>query len=282
MLNPEVSLKPAPAMTPRRSYSMPSRSRSTRDWSYYGDLILTLAQKEIKTRYKNSHLSYLWSLLNPLTYTAIFYFAFQVVLKVQTHNFILFLVCGLFVWQWITNYLTSSTHVFFNNQNLIKKAVFPRFVLPLSSGLQDAFHYIMTLPVIFIAMAYYHVAFSPWILVGLPLLLTLQFVMLYGMAMALGTWNLFFRDLYFVIQILLQMTFYMTPVIYSADRIPAEYRRYVMLNPFAPFILSWRQLFMEGTLSLSLLGYCLGYCVVFFGLGVWVYRRHVWKFSEVL
>jgi lipopolysaccharide transport system permease protein len=261
---------------------MPTRQRKNKNWSYYGDLVLTLAQKEIKTRYKNSHLSYFWSLLNPLTYTAIFYFAFKVVLKVQTENFILFLVCGLFVWQWISNYISSSTQVFFQNQNLIKKAVFPRFVLPLSSGLQDAFHFVMTLPVIFLAMTYYHVAFSAWILMGLPLLLVLTFAMLYGIGLALGTWNLFFRDLYFIVQIVLQMIFYMTPVLYSADRIPTEYRRYILMNPFAPLVLSWRQLFMEGTLSARLLSYCAAYSLICLMGGILVYRRHVWKFSEVL
>lgn len=158
---------------------------------YYWDLVLVLAQKEIKTRYKNNVLGYVWSLANPLAYTGIFYFAFQVVFKIDIPNYVLFLICGLFPWQWISNSVVGSSMIFFQNSSLIKKASFPRFVLPLAIGLQDGFHFLMTLPVIFLFMIIGGVMPTWEFVIGLPLMTILQFFIIYGLGLAIGSINLF-------------------------------------------------------------------------------------------
>ena len=110
------------------------------------ELVMILAQKEIKTRYKKNIFGYLWSISNPLAYTMIFYFAFEVILNIAEPNYTLFLICGLFVWQWISNYLAGSTLAFVQNAQLIKKASFPRYLIPLTTCLQDAFHFLVSIP----------------------------------------------------------------------------------------------------------------------------------------
>src|ERR1700736_131863 len=125
-----------------------SRKRRARSpFAQYFDLILTLAQKEIKVRYKNNVLGYLWSLANPLASALVFYFAIQVVFKSSVPNYPLFLIIGLFTWQWFNNYLVGACGVFLANGSLIKKSVFPRSVLPIALNLQDAFHFMMSIPV---------------------------------------------------------------------------------------------------------------------------------------
>ena len=86
------------------------------------DLIYILTAKEIKTRYKNSVFGYVWSLANPLAYALIFYFAFGIIFRFKVENYALFLICGLFPWQWLNNSITSSTRIFLQNANLIKKS----------------------------------------------------------------------------------------------------------------------------------------------------------------
>src|SRR3954454_5116328 len=98
------------------------RQRTRRHWLLqYADLVFTLTQKEVRIRYKNNVLGYLWSLANPLASALVFYFALQVVFKSSVPNYPLFLIIGLFTWQWFNNYLVGACNVFLANGSLIKK-----------------------------------------------------------------------------------------------------------------------------------------------------------------
>ena len=90
------------------------------------DLIVELTKKEMKVRYKRSYLGYLWSVLNPLTLALIFFFAFKVVMKVGIEDYPLFLIAGLFPWQFLSNSVNAGVMAFVSNASLIKKTSFPR------------------------------------------------------------------------------------------------------------------------------------------------------------
>ena len=120
------------------------------DFRYFNDLVFVLTKKDIKSRYKTSVLGYLWSIINPLAFAAIFYVIFQVVMRFDMQNYALFLVTGLFTWQWINNSANAGAMIFIQNASLIKKIIFPRSILPLSIVLQDAFHFLMSVPVIIV------------------------------------------------------------------------------------------------------------------------------------
>ncbi|MEZ4873238.1 MAG: ABC transporter permease [Bdellovibrionales bacterium] len=146
------------------------------------ELVMILAEKEIKTRYKKNIFGYLWSISNPLAYTLIFYFAFEVVLKISEPNYTLFLITGLFIWQWISNYLGGSTLTFIQNTQLIKKASFPRYLIPLTTCLQDAFHFLVSIPILIVFMFLYKVDFHPEIFLAIPLNFFVTFIFLFGLA----------------------------------------------------------------------------------------------------
>lgn len=81
---------------------------SFKSLQYYKDLIVVLTQKELKVRYKRSFPGYLWSIANPLALAVVFYVAFKVVMRIQIENYTLFLISGLFPWQWFSNSVSSS------------------------------------------------------------------------------------------------------------------------------------------------------------------------------
>src|SRR6202044_1306928 len=93
------------AMSAAEASDSPRKRRPKFSVSHYFDLILTLAHKEVKVRYKNNVLGYIWSLANPLASALVFYFAMQVIFKSSIPDYPLFLVIGLFSWQWFSNYL---------------------------------------------------------------------------------------------------------------------------------------------------------------------------------
>jgi lipopolysaccharide transport system permease protein len=252
-----------------------------RSLRYYLDLLGVLAHKDIKLKYKNTALGYLWSLLNPLAFTLVFYIAFKTVLKIPIENYVLFLLSGLFPWQWLSNCLNSAPFVFLANSTLIKKVAFPRALLVVSQIMQEMMHFVLTLPIIvMLVFAFGKTPSLSW-LPGIPLLLLIQAAVIYGLALTVATLNLFFRDLERIVNIGVSMIFYMTPILYSESMVPSEYAALVDLNPFAPIMVGWRNLFLDGVLDhrALLIGAVFGCASVL--LGQVVYTRLSWKFAEV-
>ena len=252
------------------------------DIRYIRDLVFVLTKKDIQSRYKTSVFGYLWSIINPLGFAAIFYVIFQLVMRFDIENYALFLVTGLFTWQWITNSATAGTMVFIQNASLIKKIIFPRSILPFSIILQDAFHFLMSIPVIIVLLLLYDKTPTWSWLVGIPILIIIQGVFTYGVALLLASVNLIFRDVEKITMLVFTALFYMTPILFPVSKIPEQYQIYILLNPFTPLIIAWRELFIDGLILTEHTLYSLGYAVFFLVIGVLVYRKLRWKFAEIL
>lgn len=249
---------------------------------YYIDLVTVLTQKEIKVRYKSSLLGYLWSVGHPLAFALVFFVAFKLVMRIQMEDYTLFLICGLFPWQWFQNSVNFSPAAFLSNASLIKKVNFPRNFIPLSVVLNDMVHFVLSIPVIVFFMIFYRrsPAFS-WV-AGIPLLLVLQFLITYGVSLAVASLNLFFRDLERLVTILTTLVFYFTPIIYPETMIPKHYQYLLQLNPVAPLMVTWRTLFLEGTMYWDLIALSLLYGLSAFFAGFLIYRWLCWRFAEVV
>lgn len=248
----------------------------------YIDLILVMTQKEMKVRYKNNVFGYLWSIGHPLAFAFVFFIAFKVVMKIQMEDYAVFLITGLFPWQWFSNSINASPMVFIGNASIIKKINFPRNIIPFTTVLQDMIHFILSIPVIVLFLFIYHKSPSFSWLYGIPVLLGIQFLMTYGVALMVSSINLFFRDLERLTVIFITLLFYFTPIIYPETMIPEKYKSLINLNPLAPLMVSWRNLFLNGTLDTSSLMISLVYSFFAFLIGYLIYRNLSWKFAEVL
>lgn len=249
---------------------------------YYFDLIVALTHKELKVKYKRSFLGYLWSIANPLALAVVFFIAFKVVMRIQIQNYTLFLISGLFPWTWFANSVNSSATVFVANASLIKKVDFRRETLVIAAVLNDMIHFILSIPVIIIFLFLYGMRpHLSWI-IGIPALLIVQFSMTYGISIAIAAVNLFFRDIERIIYILTTLLFYVTPIIYSEDLVPEKFRRFILINPLSALMISWRNLFMKGSLDFGPIGLSVSYSAVVLVLGYLVFRKLRWRFLEVL
>lgn len=249
---------------------------------YYIDLVKTLTKKELKVRYKSSVLGYLWSTLHPLAFAFVFYVAFKIFMKIPMQSYALFLIAGLFPWQWFSNSVNSSSTVFLGNASLIKKVNFPRNFLVLTLVLNDMIHFLLSIPVIVLFIFIYHKSPSLSWIYGIPALLIVQFFITYGLALAVSSINLFFRDLERLISIFLTLLFYVTPIIYPETMIPEKYRGIVNLNPLSPLMINWRNLFLEGKIDFQNLFLSLFYAVIIYIAGYLIYRKLSWRFAEIL
>lgn len=248
----------------------------------YIDLILVLTKKEMKVKYKSSFLGYFWAIGHPLAFALVFFIAFKVIMKIQVEDYALFLITGLFPWQWFSNSVNIAPMLFIANASIIKKVNFPRHVLLLAAVLLDMIHFILSIPVIILFMFIYHKSPGFAWLYGILILLCIQFVMTYGISLMISSINLFFRDLERLTNIFTMLLFYFTPIIYSETMIPEKYKYLINLNPLTPLMISWRTLFLNGTLEPISLMISLGYSVVVFILGCFVYRKLSYKFAEAL
>lgn len=249
---------------------------------HYIDLITVLTQKEIKVRYKSSFFGYCWSIGHPLAFAIVFFIAFKVVMRIQVENYVLFLIAGLFPWQWFANSVNVSPMIFLANAPIIKKVNFPRNIIPLTIVLQDMIHFIMSIPVIVLFLFLYHKTPSLTWLYGIPVLLGIQLLMTYGVSLMLSSINLFFRDLERMTIICTTFIFYFTPIIYPETMIPERYKHLIYFNPFALLMPSWRNLFLNGRLEPISLMVSLVYSIFGFMIGYLVYKKLSWKFAEVL
>lgn len=253
-----------------------------RNPKYYIDLITVLTQKELKVRYKRSFLGYLWSIANPLALALVFFVAFKVIMRIQIENYTLFLISGLFPWQWFSNSVNSSVMVFVNNASILKKVNFGRETLVIATVMNDMFHFIVSIPVIGVFVIFY--GLTPHIswLYGIPLLILTQFLITLGMSLAFSSINLFFRDLERLVAIFTTLLFYFTPIFYSEEMIPQKLRFLLMLNPLSGLTISWRNLFMKGVVNPSDILISFAHSLIIMAIGYIVFKRLSWRFAEVL
>lgn len=251
-------------------------------WEHLWDLVVILTQKEIKSRYKNSALGYLWSVANPLLFAVIYYIVFGQIMKVPIENYALFLLAGLLPWHWLANSLSAAPHIFLANATLIKKVRFPRNVLVVSYVLNEGIHFALSIPVIIGFLLLNGMSPSWTWLVGVPLLLVAEFLIVYGIAVMLASLNLFFRDLERLTALVLTISFFLTPITYSSAMAPVAYRSLLYANPVTPLIESWRELFLHGELSWLWIGSCYLSALGTLLVGSFVYWRMSPKFAEVI
>ena len=250
--------------------------------SHYYDLTHELLKKELKVRYKRLTLGYFWSIGSPLMYAGLYWVVFVKIIKMKTENYPLFLVASLFPWQWMMNTINAGPATFVSNASLIKKTLFPRFLIPVVVSFQDAIHYLISVPVVLLLMFFFHGTFSWHWLYAFPFLFLIQFGIALGLNMIFATLSVFFGDIERFLQIGTTFLFYLTPVLYSETLIPEKYQWLILYHPLAPLIINWRNLFMQGTIRMDYLLASFSWTVLILLFARWVYLKLSWRFAEVL
>ena len=252
-------------------------------WTHTLELLYLLVRKDLKVRYKNRFLGYLWALANPLAFAFVYWIAFKFIMRVEMENYSLYLICGIFPWVWMSTGIANGTRSFLVNASLIKKASLPRAVLPLSSVIQESVHFLFALPVI-IAFAVFAGDLpvrAGW-LWQIPMLVGLQIAFVFPIALALAVTNVYVRDIEYLVGIGFSLLFFATPMVYPVSMVPEEYRRLFELNPLHALMQSWRSAVLQGSVEPAYLAQVAGFAVVA-GLIAWaLYRRLSPRIGELL
>ncbi len=212
----------------------------------YRELIWNLVLRDLKARYKNSVLGYLWSLVNPLLMMGVFTVLFKFLLKSPIPNFPVFIIVGLLPWNFCTTAVSGAVVSITGQSALIKKVYFPREAIPIALVIANLINFLLALPAMIAIMLVLNAHFQPVVLL-FPLIVLIQTIFLLGLALFLSSLNVFFRDTQVIMDVLLLAWFFLTPVFYRLGDVVPQYARLVRwLNPMASLIDFYRDIFYLG------------------------------------
>nr|WP_199297989.1 ABC transporter permease [Trichocoleus sp. FACHB-40] len=261
-------------------------------WRTKLDLLKALVQRDLEARYKGSILGNLWPLLNQLSQLLIYTYVFSIVLQVKlslkglpANNLIygMWLFAGLLPWIAFTSGFTQAAYSVVTQPNLVKKVVFPLALLPLVPVLSTFIESTFGLMALIVLVAVSSNTIHPtlWLL---PLVWLPQLLLTAGLGYLAAGLTIFLRDVPQTLAVIVNLWFYLTPLVYPASVIPQEWRGWVFwLNPLAAIAEVYRDLILVGEVKhWGEWGVVTAVSVLTFLFGLWVYRRLRPAFADVL
>ncbi len=218
----------------------------------YRDLLWLWTLREVQVRYKQSLLGIAWAVLQPLTLTIIFTIVFSHLVRVDTGDipYPIFSYVALVPWTFFATALSFGIASLVNNMNLVTKIYFPREILPLAN-IGAAFVDFLISAIILVGMMLIYGIWPGWTALWVFPLLFMQIALTIAVVLLGSALLVFFRDVRFVVPLLIQIWMYATPIIYPASLVPERYRTLYFLNPMAGIIDGYRRTLLEGQPPMS-------------------------------
>lgn len=247
--------------------------------TYLKDLTLSLTIKELKSRYKSTTLGFLWIFVNPLLQMIVMTIVFSYFLKVNIQNYPLFVFSGLLPWMFFSLSLQSGTTSLIANRDLIKKVPFPKELLPISSVFAHLFTFFLSL----LILVFFVIIFSGFtlnLLFLIPIVI-LQTILSIAIVLLLSSLDIYYRDVSFVLQSVILVWFYLTPIFYSIKFIPSKYHFLYDLNPMVGIIASFQSIFLKTDFfSLNALIISIIETILLLIMGIFVFKRRSKYFAD--
>ena len=273
------------------------------------ELLAELVRKDLKVKYKNSALGFIWSLANPLLYLAVFTLVFTFFLRNNVPWFAVMFMSGYLIWSFFNSAALDATGAVVGNANLVRKVRFPRVVLPLASVGFAGVHLVLQLLVFFLFLVpAYPDAFGPqlWLLVP-ALAVALDFTV--AMSLLASSLNVRYRDVQHLLEIVMLAWFWLTPIVYPVTVVRDELAdagllwmfKFYMANPMTSVVVAAQRAIYnhpvvtadDGKLVqvlpadgygfyLQWLAVAAAISAVLLGVGLWTFRRLQADFAEEL
>ncbi len=237
-------------------------------------LIWALALKDLKIRYKRSVLGFLWALLNPLLLMIVLSVVFSTLMGAAVPHYAIFILSVLLPWTFFSQSLTYAADSIVGNGDLIKKVKVSKLVFPVAAVVSNLINFALSMiPLVLILVALRFPFYWTWLYFPVPLLalclLTLGGTFFFAAA------NVFYRDVAHILQNLLNVLFYITPIIYSVTMIPSKYQWLFRLNPLGYIFNGFRLSVYWGKLpSVASVIACFVCAFISLGIGYWLFRKH--------
>lgn len=206
----------------------------------YRELLKSNIKKDIRGKYKGSFLGVLWSFVNPLLSVLVYAIVFPFILRNTQDHYTTFLIIGILPWNFFTTVISQGTFCILANAGIIKKVYFPREILPISVATSGLVNFLISCLIIFLFLIFSGIGFSIYILY-LPLIILAQYLLTLALIFITSSINVYIRDLEYIVNFFVQMLFYATPILYSAELFAGSKIEWLInLNPMATIINCYR------------------------------------------
>ena len=252
-------------------------------WNYRF-MIASLVRREIRGRYKGSVLGFLWNFITPLMQIFVYIMVFSIIFRPSIPHYEFYLTAGMVAWIFFSESVSDGSGIIVSNSHMIKKIYFPRSVLPISSVLAKMVNFFIMIGIAFIIFAVTGFGFDGVALLALVPTILIYLVFLIGMALLLSALDVYFRDIQYIVSVILMVLIWMTPIMYvRSDYSDALLNTVLKLNPMTYFIEMFQSvLYWKVVPSLSSFLICGGIAIVSLIVGMIVFRRLEKNFAEVL
>ena len=251
-------------------------------------LAFSFAKRDLKERYVGTGLGQVWFLLSPLVmifiYTVIFSDFMKMKLNIidNSYAYSIYLIPGLLAWTAFSNTIMRLNTSFFEKAGLIKKINVPMYTFQLAMVLSELFTFTisMFLGIIFLLIVHQPITVS--FLWFIPIMI-LQTLFAYGLGVIFSLFTPFFKDMKEIVPIMIQLWFWMTPIIYIKDMIEHKYPILLTINPFYYFTQMYQELFLHGNLT-SYKPLFVAFCLAFLSIGIagFLYKKMVATIKDII
>lgn len=248
-----------------------------------------LVKREIRSKYQGSVVGIFWVLIHPILMLSLYTFFFSVVLKarwdsssVSNVDFALILFPGLMIYTFFSECISRSPTLIISNVSYVKKIVFPLSILPIISLAASLFQLTISL-IIWICFCLILRGSVPSTILFMPLIIIPLIFFVLGLSWFLSSIGTFFRDIAQIVGPVLNVMMFLSPVFYSADRLPQEFRWLLNLNPLSQIIIQSRNVMFYGEiLHFSEWVYTLTFTAVLAVLGYFFFQKTKRGFADVV
>jgi len=246
----------------------------------YSELIKNLVSSDLKVKYKGSVLGFSWSMLNPLLMMLVLYAVFSTIIKFEQEQFAMYLLIGIIAWRFLAMGTMTAMSSIVGKPNLVTKIFIPREILTFSSVASAFISSILEFLVLIPLLILFGVVPSFTIFL-FPVVHAFFFLIVYGISLTLAALYVYYRDLLQIWDIVLQIGFYVTPIIYPLSMVPQKYEFYYMLNPITRLMIMYRDVLLFNTIpSLSDFLIVALFGVMTFAIGSTIFKKLSRRFAE--
>jgi lipopolysaccharide transport system permease protein len=252
----------------------------------YRELFRVLAWRDLSVRYKQTVIGVLWALIRPLLTMLVFTIIFGRIAKLPTDGnvpYALMVFAGILPWTFFSTGLSEASSSLVNNTSLISKVYFPRLIVPVATIVVAFVDLLISFAILLILMAWYR--FMPdWRIVVLPLFIVSAFCATVGPSLWITALNVKYRDFRYIIPFIVQFGLYVSPVGFSSNVVPGQWRLLYSLNPMVDVIDGFRWCVLRGQGGLYLPGVFTSAAVIAFFLwfGIRQFRRTEKSFADLI
>lgn len=240
----------------------------------YRTVLGQLVRQQITMRYRRTVFGFLWTLLNPLLNMAVIATVFSIVMKFQIRDYAIFLFSAVIPWGFFSNAISQSALSLIANESIFKKIYLPKQLFVTANIISGLIDSLLSTVCLFLIALYFGAKLSP-ALFFLPISFFLLFVFSYGLGLIFSILSVFLRDVQYLIGVILQALYFMTPIIYPVSAVPEKYQWVFTWNPMFYFVDLFREPIYNAALpQLESIRYCIAFSLIAFVLGIAFFKMN--------